>query len=67
MRSNYLLNRDGKSCLFIYMFTDILIRNTMLMFLGNNDFLSFIKDNQPDCLSSRVLQFFSDNTLQQAK
>lgn len=35
------------------------IRNTMLMFLGNEDLLSFIKDDQPDCLSSRVVQFFS--------
>ena len=43
------------------------IRNTMLTFLGNNDFLSFTEDEQPDCLSSRVLQFFSDNAFRQVK
>ena len=43
------------------------IRNTMLTFLGNNDFLSSAEDDQPDCLSSRVLQFFSDNAFRQVK
>lgn len=43
------------------------IRTTTLMFLGNNDFLSFIKDDRPSCISSRVLQFFSDNAFRKAK
>ena len=43
------------------------IRTTTLMFLGNNDFLSFIQDDQSICISSRVLQFFSDNAFRKAK
>lgn len=43
------------------------IRSTMLAFLGNDAFLSFIEDEQPGCLSSRVLQFFSDNAFRQTK
>lgn len=49
--------------------TDTLLsmRNTFLTLLGINSFRSFTKNEPPACLSSRVLQFFSDNALQQAK
>lgn len=40
------------------------VRSALLMFLENSDFLSFIKNDQPNCLSSRVLKFFSENALQ---
>ena len=43
------------------------IRNTMPMLRGNKDFLSFIKDEQPGNLSSRVIQFFSEKALRQTK
>ena len=43
------------------------IRNTLPMLRGNKDFLSFIKDEQPGSLSSRVIQFFSEKALRQTK
>ena len=49
--------------------TDTLLsmRNTFLTLLGTNCLRSFTKNKPTACLSSRVLQLFSDNALQQAK
>ena len=49
--------------------TDALLsmRSTFLTLLGINSFRSFTKNEPPVCLSSRVLQFFSDNAFRQAK
>ena len=49
--------------------TDTLLstRNNFLIFLGVNGFRSFIEDARSNCLSSRVVQFFSDNAFRQAK
>ena len=47
--------------------TLLAIRSILLILLGIDGFRSFIRNDLPDCLSSRVLRFFSDSDLRQAK
>ena len=47
--------------------TLLAIRSILLILLGIDGFRSFIRNDLPDCLSSRVLRFFSDSDIKQAK